>query len=107
MNTQKTVADLQSIAFYDGSKHIYAQVKLRETLRKDFRAIDDCDSKISILITSTDENRLQTAKIVTAAKRTVVVTVDLDSRTEIQDRFGKVIGRYLAKSIELYEDFRL
>ena len=107
MNTQKIVADLQSIAFYDGSKHIYAQVKLRETLRKDFRTLDDCDRKISILIISNDENRLQTAKIITAVKRTVKVAVDLDTRTEIQDRFGKIIGRYLATTLEQHEDFRL
>ena len=107
MNTQKIVADLQSIAFYDSAKHIYAQVKLREPLKRDFRTLDDCDRKISILIISNDENRLQTAKIITAVKRTVKISIDLDSRTENQDRFGKIIGRYLATTFEQYEDFRL
>ena len=107
MNSQKIIADLQSIAFYEGSKNIYAQVKLRETLRREFRVLEDCDRKISILLASTDENRLQTAKIITAVKRTVVLVIDLDSRTETQDRFGKIIGRYVATTIEQYEDFRL
>ena len=107
MNNTKTIADLQSIAFYEGAKNIYAQVKLRETLQRDFRVIDDSESKISILIPANNENRLQTAKIIAATRRTVAVTIDLESRSETQDRFGKILGRYVGTAIEQYEDFRL
>ena len=107
MNNQKIIADLQSIAFYEGAKNIYAQVRIRETLKRDFRVIDESESKISILIPSNEENRLQTAKIIAAAKRTIAVTIDVESRSETQDRFGKTLGRYVATIIEQYEEFRL
>ena len=105
--TTRVLCELKSIAFYEKSKNLYANVILRDPIRLDYRLIEDTGAKISVLIQNNDFNRLQTAKLIASTNRLATFSLYPESRSEIEDKFENKIGRYSADSIEFNENFRL
>ena len=92
---------IKTIGIYFRSSNIYLTAEIQDSIAAKGKTYETIGSKISIILENTAANLRKISSLLDSDWRLGTVELDTETRTKVEEKFGKSIYRYTANCLEL------
>ena len=94
---------IKSVGVYFKAGSIYLSAELLDSLEVGGEQYEQVGSKISILVPKSEANLRKVSNLLTSNWKLAVVEINTETRSKIDDKFGKQSYRYSSNCLEIPE----